>query len=43
VSNSLQDIVLTMFRDAHMGGRMYEQNKNSIPPTKLLGGEKNQI
>jgi len=33
VSNNLQDIVLTMFRDAHTNARTDEQDKNSTDHT----------
>jgi len=35
VSNTLQDIMLTIFKDAHTDGRNDKQDKNSMPPATL--------
>ena len=35
VSNTVQDIVLTMFRDAHTDAHMDEQGNNSMPPATI--------
>jgi len=39
VSNTLQDVVLTMFRNAHTDAHTNEQDKNSMPLAMLHWAE----